>query len=313
MKIFFNLVLFFIADAAYAANCSYTTTVPSITYNVSEINPTVPSTLTIQSTGSNNSECRNYFLAFTKGWAGSYNRRATNIQNGALINYNIYKNNNSTGILKEPSDITSPNETLFGPINKSDPPTNQTYYFTLATINNTAPPRTGTYVDVVEVQTYSGFYNSIVDYEGTTNLYVFINVPTMISLSMIDSGGTYDSAQVSKTLDFGELEQSEELSFDVRIASNVGYNLKASSQNNGKLVRVGGSGVNSQINYSLYANNTLRNLSTSSSTPVSIGTGTGVTAAGGARIPIRVVIGDPNDKDPGDYSDYITLSVISNN
>jgi hypothetical protein len=45
---------------------------------------------------------------------------------------------------------------------------------------------------------------------------------------------------------------------------------------------------------------------------VTIASATGNTPAGGAQIPIKVVIKSVENKDPGTYQDYITLSVISN-
>ena len=304
--------IFFNQDLWADSDCDYSLKVPSLTYTVSDLNPTMPGTIEVENNDNDNRRsCRDFFLAFTKGWAGNYNRRGLNLRNGALIYYNLYKNSNSTGVLKEPRDITSVNEVLFGTLSKGDK-ANLNYYFTLAPINSSSPPRSGTYVDVVQVQVYTGTYTNINRYEGYRDLNLFINVPRFISLSLVDSGSTHDETKTSKTLDFGELEENEKLSFDVRVVSNAGYNLKVSSSNNGLIKRIGGTGVASEIQYDFIVAGIKKPLNSSASNPVSIATSTGLTAPGGARVPIEIQILSVTNKDPGNYQDYLTLSVISN-
>lgn len=311
MKIkFLFLSLFFIITSAYA-DCGYVLSTPVFIYSVDDVNPTVPGTVAIARTKDNGVPCANFFLAFTKGWGGSYNRYAVNLANGDLIYYNIYKNSNSTGVLKEPSDITSTNEVLFGPIAKNETKT-LTYYFTLAPINASVPPRAGIYTEYVQVQAYAGTYTNIISYEGYRDLNILISVSKFTSISLVDTGEAYDASRTFKTLDFGELEENETMSFDVRVVSNAGYILKASSSNNGLLKRTDGTGSKSEISYDFYANNSKKSLSSSASSPVTLASATGRTAAGGAQIPIKVIIKSVTDKDPGTYQDYITLSVISN-
>ena len=305
------LILLFLMSASAMADCNFNTSAPVLTYGVGDTNPTIPGQVTIQRTQSNSSSCNNFFLAFTWGWSNNYNRRAMNLSNGQLIYYNLYKNANSTNVLRGPNDITSNNDILHGTIAKNETKT-LTYYFTLAPINAGQPPFAGTYFDNVQVQAYSGTYNNINGYEGLANLYIYINVSKFTSLSLVDTGAVYDPAMTSKLLDFGELQENEELGFDVRVVSNAGYILKVSSANNGLLKRTDGTGVKSQINYDFYANGTKRTLTSSASSPVTIASATGRTAAGGAKVPVRVVIKSVLDKDPGTYQDYVTLSVISN-
>lgn len=311
MKLITSFLLILIFSSFAFADCEYTLNAPVLSYGVGDTNPTQPGNIEIRRTKSNSSSCNNFFLAFTKGWAGNYNRHATNVQNGDLINYNLYKNSNSTGVLKEPSDITSVNEVLNGSIAKDESKT-LTYYFTLAPINASLPPRSGMYLDVVQVQAYSGTYTNINSFESTRDLNVYIYVPKFVSLSMVDTGEIYNPSQTSKTLDFGELELDDSQQFDVRIVSNAGYILKVSSASNGLLKRIDGSGSKSEISYDFYANNTLKSLTTSAASPVVIANATGRTPSGGAQVPIKVVIKSVTDKDSGTYQDYITVSVISN-
>jgi spore coat protein U-like protein len=304
---------FLISGFVLSQDCNYELSVPVFSFNVGDINPSTEGIVNISrpNEGSNSRNCDNFFLAFTKGWSGNYNRRAFNLRNSNLLYYNLYKNNNQIGVLKEPNDITSSNEVLFGTIAKNTN-INLSYYFTMSPINANTPPLSGTYIDVIQVQSYSGTYSNIKKFQGYRDLYIYLNVAKFVSLSLIDSGGAYDAGRVSKTLDFGEIEENETLGFDVRIVSNSGYILKISSSNNGLLKRTGASGARSEVNYDFYANNTKKSLSSSAGNPVSLDSGTGVTSSGGALVPIKVVIGNVTDKDSGTYQDYLTLSVISN-
>lgn len=306
----FSFLLIF-TSTAVLANCEYVISAPVLTYGVDESNTMIEGNVGILRRKSNNDVCSNFFLAFTKGWAGNYNRKATNISNGDTLFYNIYKNSNQTGVLKEPNDITSNNEVLYGIIAKDESKT-LNYYFSISPINISTPPRSGIYIDVVQVQAYSGTYTNINSYEGYRDLNLYIHVPKFISLSLVNSGEVYDPSRTSKTLDFGELEANEELSFDVRVVSNAGYSLKVSSQNNGLLRRVNGTGMGSEILYDFYALGSKKIIAGSASNPVTIASANGRTASGGAQVPVKIVIKSVTDKDPGIYQDYITLSVISN-
>lgn len=311
IKIIFFIFLLTCLNGNVFANCGYEVSSPSLSYSVGNTNPTIPAEVSIIRTKSNSSVCSNYFLAFTWGWSNNYNRRGLNLLNGNVIYYNLYKNANSTNVLRGPNDITSNNDIFSGTIAKNERET-LTYYFALSPQYTSSPPRSGLYYDNIQVQAYSGTYTNINNYEDTGHLHIYINVAKFVSLSLVDSGGTYDGSKTSKTLDFGELSENEELSFDIRVVSNAGYNLLVSSTNNGVLKRVDGVGISSQISYDFYASNTKRILTSSSSYPVTIASYSGITPAGGSQIPIRVVVKSVTDKDPGTYQDYITLSVISN-
>lgn len=307
MKIF--LVLFLLVAADAFGGCNHTLTGASITYTFGETNPTISRSVSLKKTGTGGT-CSTYFIGFDTGSGSSYSRRVRNSALNTTIDYNLYKANNLSGILKDKGDINSNAETLFGNIPNNTIET-QNFYFALAPVNATTPPRFGTYTDSIKVSSYSGTWTSPDAQEDNFNLIVTVTVPKMIYLSMITSGGAFDSTQTSKILDFGELGQNEELGFDIKLVSNAGYNLRVSSANNGKLKNTVESGTDALIDYTFTANGNIRSLSSSSSSPVSIATGTGLTPAGGATVPIKVKIGDVTNKSGGDYEDVITVTVVS--
>lgn len=66
-----------------------------------------------------------------------------------------------------------------------------------------------------------------------------------------------------------------------------------------------------KIAYDFYASNVLKNLSSSLSMPVRIGSGCGSTPTQGISVPVRVVIKSVDNKSAGIYKDYITFTVAT--
>lgn len=311
MKLNFALIFLFFAGKTFAAGCGYSISAPALTYTASDVNPTTAYPVTLSRTNAGGASCNNFTLGFSKGGSNSYNRLATNSLTGATLAYNLFKTSTSTSSLKLLTDASSNAEVLSGTISKnSSTPLN--YYFKLGSISSIATTRGGTYQDIITIQGRSGTYTNDQGPQTTQTLSVNIIVPKIASLSLVNTGGVYDAASTSKTLDFGELTANEELSFDVIVLSNAGYQLSVSSANNQLMKLSGGTpGPDTQINYNFYANSVLKNLTTSSSTAVLLSNGSGVTPAQGARVPIRVVIQSVDNKDAGIYQDYLTFTVAT--
>lgn len=297
------MITVFSFPKAYA--CSYDQDVPALYYTLTSNSVIEPRTLSLERKD-NSPKCGNYFLGFTRGWAPTYSRYGTNLSNGNRIYYNLYKNAGGTMILKNPSDITSDNDVLMGSINK-DQKLNLTYYFQISPYTSSTLPRSGTYVDYVQVQAYSGRWWAINGFEGYLNLYVQIYVPKLSALSLVDTGASFDPGDTNQVLDFDELELNEQLSFDLLIVSNAGYLVTFSSSNNGVLKNTTVTTGNNTIQYDLYVNNTLKTLTN----PVVVANGSGATLSSGQRIPVRVKIKAVDNKEPGTYNDYITITTTT--
>ena len=319
IKIFLIFILISIGNAF--ADCGYKLNVPTLSYGLGDINPTIQGAFSLTRTKNGGPKCNTYFVAFSGGWANDLNNRQlfNTATSNSFLYYNLYKNSNSTGVLKDANGtITSANEVLYGAI-----AVNQTvtlnYYFALGTLNAGLPTRAGVFEDHVNVQVYKGSYlpneNHGLEDDKTLNLYV--NVPKSIAISLVDTNAPHNSAQTFKTMDFGVLEENEEMSFDVRLVSNTPHALYISSTNDGKLKRIGGNGsgsaVNAQINYSFYGNNSTSPiwLGNSSTDRVGLFWSYSSTSAGGTRYPVRIKINSVANKTPGDYQDSLTLSVVS--
>ncbi len=305
MKNIIVVSLFLFTIQSVLADCEYDLDVPSLLYTLANNSVTIPKTVTL-TRNKNSSNCGNFFLGFTRGWSSTYNRYATNLANGDKINYNLYKNSGATQVLKNPSDISSDNDVILGTIAKNETKT-FTYYFSINPYSSAAMPKSGTYIDYVQVQAYSGFWSAIVAYEGYRNLYVQIYVPKLVSLSLVDTGGAFNPTDTTHVLDFGELEQNEELSFDLIIQSNSGYNVTLSSLNSGVLKNTTAATGNNTVGYDLYVNNVVKSLMS----PNVVASSTNSTPSGGNRIPIKVKIKAVDNKEPGTYTDYVTVTTTA--
>lgn len=310
MKLNF-VILILLFSTEVLANCKFSLSAPAINYTVSDINPTTVYSLTLSRGPSFDRSCGNFLIGFSKGVANSYTRLARNSTTGTTLSYNFYNSSNASNILKDIPDANSTAELLTGSISRHSSK-DINYYFTLGTLGSTSLTRGGLYRDTITVSTYSGTMNENNGFETSQTLSVNITVPKVASLSLVNTGSAYDSASTNKTLDFGELAQGQEMSFDVIVLSNAGYKLSVSSANNEVLQLVGGSpGVNTQIGYDFYANGSQRNLTASTASPVSISNAAGVTPMQGVRIPVRVVIQSVTDKAPGTYQDYVTFTIAT--
>ncbi len=285
--------------------CDYDLDVPALYYTLTSSSAIEPRTLQL-SRNDNGGNCKNFFLGFTRGWAPTYNRYATNLWNGNRIYYNLYNNAGGTMVLKNPSDITSDNDVIMGQINKYQV-LDLTYYFQISPYTSATLPRSGTYVDYVQIQAYSGKWWAINGYEGYQNLYIQIYVPKLSALSLVDTGATFDHGDTNQILDFDELEANEQLSFDLLIVSNAGYQVTFSSSNNGVLKNTAVTSGDNTIQYDLFVNNSLKSITS----PVVVASGSGSTLSSGQRLPVRVKIKSVGNKEPGTYRDYITITTTT--
>jgi hypothetical protein len=310
MKAKFLVSLFFLfSTTQILAACFYTLPSAVINYTVSDTDTSsVNYSLNLSRGNPNDPKCDNFLIGFSQGQSNSYSRVATNSGNGTTIPYNLYKTSSSTTMLRRIEDSSSLSQILNGTIAKNSS-VNVDYYFKIGSLSTTSLTRAGLYKDTITLALNSG---DLVDFsaEITNTLQVNILVPKMASLSLVNNGAAFDSAATNKTLDFGELTDNEDMSFDVIVLSNAGYNLSVSSTN-GQLLKLQGAGstTQSQINYNFYANSNLKDISSSS--PVSIMTGSGVTPTQGTRIPVKVVIQSVTGKDPGVYQDYVTFTIAT--
>lgn len=254
----------------------------------------------------NPSECQNYRIYFSKGFANNYQRRAFTGFGQHSIPYNLHKNSNQSGILKERNDAVTGNEYLNGSLPERNRFFENRLYISAPGLYNTSSV-VGYYFDVIQASAYS-LGNGNWHFQRTQNFTVIFYVSQLIRISITDEGGTFQSGSSSKVLDFGHLTQNAEKGADVRVVSNGSYQLKISSQNNGVLKHT----QNGSIAYALRVNGAQVNLSSSKTSPVSIGSGN-ATSSSGDLYNLKVkIIENTQNKPAGFYKDIVTITAIAN-
>lgn len=300
------LILFF-AFAGFAyADCDHNLTLSNATIQIQNGTQVIAQPYTIRRSDPSNGRCSNYRLYFSKGIANSYQREAAN-SSGARADYNLHQNFLMFGTLKDVNDANSFLEYIQGSTNDENVTYNGVFYISLPGTNSQGTLSGGTYTDNILIRVYSVDNSGNQLLEEVQPFSVNIISNTTIEISLVDEGGAHNASSTSKILNFGNLATNQEMGADIMVRSNTAYQVRLSSLNNGNLVRSG-----SQIAYQLRVNNTVYNLSSSSGTPVSVGSG----AANGtnpARFNVKVKItGTTTDKVAGDYEDTITITTIAN-
>ena len=254
-------------------------------------------------------------IGLTKGGAASYAARRGS-DGGNLIDYQLYKENALSLILKDVPDLLTDDDVVKGGFNGG---TNQTqtvnYYFEIPYDAATAPSlvAAGTYTDAFTMNIYEGNVPSgYVTPVDSQVINVTINVPTMIGLSVIDSGGGYVDGQLTRNISFGTLSEGQSSAHDIRVRTNAGFDVTFSSANNGYLNHDDVT-KNSQVPYKFYVNAGLLDMSNSAAVPVSGVTAAGQTSLSGLAYPVKIVIGNvlSSGKMGGAHSDVVTITATT--
>lgn len=267
---------------------------------------------TINRTG--NGAC-NAYVYFSDGGASSYaTRRVVHVSDGSkTIPYQLYKSSalSSANILMEPPDSTNdntrvlPRPTFSG--NVKSRPAQYHLEIPAASVMGSTMAKAGTYTDTFTMRVYEN--NS---QDAAYNVTLTVTIPVVAKLSLVTSGGAFNEADVSETLDFGNLTQGETLSFDMRVVTNAGYSIAYSSQGDGAM-RHSNPAMSTTVPYTVIVNGVEYSLVGSQSNPVSVVTNNVETGQSGAAIPVTFKIGNVANKVSGNYSDNITVTLTSLN
>tara|TARA_R110002072_G_scaffold64203_3_gene159497 strand:+ start:108527 stop:109435 length:909 start_codon:yes stop_codon:yes gene_type:complete len=282
-----------------AGPCGFTLNANSITLPFNDLGQDVLQNISINDPNTNNTNlCKNYFVTFSKGGSGTYNNRELSHSISGALDYNLYGKTGQQKLLLDFNDVTSKNDIIEGKAKKPD----GEYFFNQFPIATEL--RGGDYTDSILASLYSGKFNSSNALEDQVLIPIKIEVPRYIDLSIADSPTGFDETLTDRTVSFNPLNEGDSAQFYVIIKSNAGYEVTATSNNNGKLLHSGGS---SFINYDFFINGSLKPLTTTQE----IGTGSGLTPAGGAVYPISFEIKSVTGKLSGSYQDIININVIT--
>jgi hypothetical protein len=311
-KILLSLVILLLGHSGLAhAACGLTMVANNISINWNLNTDYIAVQLQINKSGPNACD---FGLGFSKGGSASYlTRQGTD--GSKLIRYQLYQDNALSKVLKDFPDITGADDVVQSGFQAG---TNMsqtvTYYFQIPPALAQSPTLVGagTYTDSFTINLYEGStptaFNTPVD---TKSVSISISVPTMIALSLVSSGGGFQTGATNKNVSFGTLAEGSAQGIDIRVRTNAGFSVSFSSANNGKLAHTDPAKT-STVPYSFYANGALLNMSASASTPVVGLTGSGQTSLSGLAYPLRMVIGTVGTSAlGGPHADVITVTATT--
>jgi len=270
---------------------------PTYSFNTS----TTPS-LNLTATKSHGS-C-SYFYTISYGSSTSYTNRKIS-QGSYTIPVNFYSDAAHSKVVRDLPDVTGNNDVISGNLSGGSSSDTLTYYPVMgasATYN-----RFGLYSDTYTISLYEGTTSSSTFRNSKTVTFNY-TMPKVIDLSLVASGGAFNIVDTSETLSFGTLVTGAARSFDIVLKYNAGYTVKLSSANQGHLKHAT---LADLVPYSISVNSVTANLVGSNITPVSVVSGTGVSASAGLSLPSTVTIGSLGTARAGNYSDVITVTVVS--
>lgn len=254
---------------------------------------------------SSNGGC-SWFMVVNNGTASSYsNRRLVNGAN--TIGLQIFTDAGNTKIWKDFPNVSSANDIIVGSFaNGSGSNTQNIPYYPV--LNAVTYERFGAYSDQISIKIYEGTYNGSNTLKDTEPVTLNYTMAKKVDLSLVDTGSPFNVSDTSQPMNFGTLTPGQQQSMDVMLKYNAGYNLKFSSLNNGNLKNTGNTNT---VPYTMTVAGNPIGLAGSNATPVSVASGTGVSSTNGLRLAVVATIGSLGSASAGNYTDTITITVIT--
>lgn len=303
IKNFIVMLSFMISAQALAVPCDQMQLQVNNTNADTTFSSAVNMTLTVKA-NTNDGGC-NFFIDFSSGGGGSYNTRRM-LQGSDPWPYDVLKTLSPVQSLKSLAEATSSNDVLTGVMpGYAGNDTQVTLNFWVQRDSSNPWRRAGNYTDNFSINLYKGNLSSY-SFVANRSMSTNNNAQKQVDISVLPPGGSFDLAIVTQTLDFGQLSTNQTRSADIRIKTNSGYKLRASSLNGGRLKHVTD---NKHINYSASFSGASYGLS--SPKEVASANNTVVSPASGILVPVTVTIGSVTGAQNGDYEDTITLSVVA--
>jgi spore coat protein U-like protein len=245
---------------------------------------------------------QNYGVGFSAGGSGNYNNRTLTGPAGRLLQYQFLDSRANGMVIKDLNGAPDKSGLLTGTTVFNQ----QTKTFDLLVYQGQLVPP-GQYNDMVTVTvyTYDGSAPGITDQKP---MQVSVSVSPFVSLSVVNTGGSFDPGSDNLILDFGVLSAGVSRSLDVLVLANIDYTVTVDSANNGVMTLIP-AGDGSYVPYTMAVDGTPQSLSSGTAQVLS---GTGPTPLSGYRHTFDFEIGDPLDATSGTYEDNLTITVTAN-
>ncbi|MDA0654270.1 MAG: spore coat protein U domain-containing protein [Proteobacteria bacterium] len=240
-----------------------------------------------------------YFVTFSTGVAGSYDRTMTLA--GTDLHYQIYDSASQTHVLKALPDAAG-GEVIGGTFTTTGTEDQDVSYYILISPQQVVAG--GNYEDQIEVRLYEGTLAAYVERDSDS-----IRIRAQISDEIevcVGCTAAFDPAAQSVQMNFGDLDEGEAQSTVARVRSNAGYEFLVHSDNRGVMAHVS---YPTQVPYVLEVDGAPIDLSPNQATAAA---GAGVTGVDGVGFDFKVTIGSTAAAAAGDYADNIVLTVRKN-
>lgn len=306
MKFILAFLLSLFSFHTFAQSCNYQFDQGQINVNFVGNEVIMNFTMTVSRPSTSQSpsaRCDVAALFFSTGQANSYNRKV--FKNSSTISYQL-ENINPTGTLKNINDATGPNEYLSVHIGNNQ--TKQLQGIFRMPMQN-MPGGSGHYQDRVRVDLYGYGNPNNPLWHMQKELVINVQTQSVTNLSIVPVGAPHDPSQTYVTLNMGSMYPGLQKAVDVMVHSNIGYSLRVSSQNNGRMRHTWQNGF---VPYEMKLGGNTLNLSNSQSNPVTAVVNPNGSVPGGDRFNVAVKIGNIAGQPLGDYQDNITFTMISN-
>ena len=306
MRFILTILLSLFSLQAYSQGCNYQFDQGQINVNFVGEEVIMNFSMTIsrpQTNQSPSARCDVAALFFSTGTANSYNRKV--FKGSSTLSYEL-KNINPTGTLKSINDATGPNEYLSVHIGNNESKVVQGIF--RMPLQN-MPGGSGHYQDRVRVDLYGYGNPNNPLWSMQKELVINVQTQSVTNLSIVSVGAPHDPSQTYVTLNLGSMYTGLEKAVDVMVHSNIGYSLKVSSQNNGRMRHTWQNGL---VPYELKLGGNVLNLANSQGNPVTAVFNPNGSVPGGDRYNVAVKIGNITGQPLGDYQDYVYFTLTSN-
>ena len=306
MRLWILPLLLVVAGGARAYDCGYTIQMNSFLGDVKDNAQTNPHSATLtRGSGSNDNQCKRYQVYFGKGYSNSYQRRAYSGLNS--LTYNIYRTVNQGNILKDYGDAGA-GEFIDAQSPTQQTPSTITFAISIPDLDDifTSSP-SGVYTDVVPLNFYSVNPGEVPKYQTTRYLTLSFRLPRYAELSIVPENSSHNPTSTTYVMDFGNIEQNEELRADLWVKGNVGYGVMMSSMNGSKLVST--AGPSSTVPYTIRVGSGSYTTLSPAGNAFTMAQRFFGTNTQGERYNMRVKLGSFGQLEGGDYQDIITVTI----
>lgn len=241
-----------------------------------------------------------YFIGFTTGQSGSYDRRM--IGDASELAYQLYDTPARTNVLKNVPEAAN-GEVISGTFTTDQVETNSHSY--VAVIPRHQLIGNGLYTDQVDLVLYEGTLSSFAErHRKTVNIRARILADLQACFG--DCSSVFDPEALGGTIDFGDLTVGMTRTADVWVRANTDYSIRIASDNRGVLQHT--TQYSSEVPYTLTVNGIPVDITRLS---VRLDDGIGPTPVGGVPYALAFQIDSTAAAWAGLHRDHVTITFRS--